>query len=103
MGNRDGGRLASVAAAAAAAAAARRHRRRGEAAGGLQTAHRQLAHHVRARARGTRDGGRRTREVLLELILPMLAAVVVGRHQLLTAALDVALHALLGLLFSNLV
>src|SRR2546425_3356217 len=102
MGSRKEAWLASVAAPAAAAATAGRHRRRRcEAAGGPQTEHRQLAHHVRARAHRARDGGRGAGDVLLELLLAMRAAVLVDRHALLTTALDVALDELFGILLED--
>src|SRR6266849_10996953 len=71
----------SVAGATAAAApAAARHGGRLERAGGLETEHRQLSHHLIAGARRARDRGRRARDVFFELPLALLAAVLVDRH-----------------------
>src|SRR5947208_1178172 len=92
-----------IRAAGTAATAGRHRRRRCEAAGGPQTEHRQLAHHVRARAPRARDGGRGAGDVLLELLLAMRAAVFVDRHPLLTTTLDVALDELFGILLEDVV
>src|SRR5881628_4111751 len=75
-------RSSSVAAAAAAAApaAAARHRGRLVRAGGLEAEDRELAHHLLAGAGRARDSGRRARNVLLEVLLALLAAVFVDRH-----------------------
>src|SRR6266850_4803608 len=75
-------RRSSVAAAAAAAApaAAARHRGGLVRAGGLEAEDRELAHHLLAGAGRTRDGGRRARNVLLEVLLALLTAVLVDRH-----------------------
>src|SRR5207249_12181040 len=100
----EGGRRGSLAAAAAAAAAAGRHgRRRREATGGRETEHRQLARHIRARARPARDGGRVPGDVRLELLSALGAGVLVDQHLLLTAALDVTLDELLGVLLEDVV
>src|SRR5262249_53008805 len=87
----------------AAAPTAARHRGRLERAGGLETEHRQLAHHLLAGARRTRHRRRGGGNVLLELPLALLAAVLVDRHALLAASLHVALDELLSVLFEDVV
>src|SRR6266478_2126415 len=64
----------------AAAPAAARHGGRLERAGGLEAEHRQLSHHLLAGAARARDRGRRAGNVLLELLLALLAAVLVDGH-----------------------
>src|SRR5205807_9252369 len=65
---------------AAAAPAAARHGGRLERAGGLEAEHRQLSHHLLAGAGRACDRGRSAGDVLLELPLTLLAAVLVDRH-----------------------
>src|SRR4029453_17137332 len=67
----------------------------------LQAEDRQLAHDLSAGAGGTRHCRRGARNILLELFLALLAAVLVDRHALLAASLHVALDELLGVLLQD--
>src|SRR5882762_5392622 len=60
--------------------AAARRRGRLERAGGLEAEHRQLSHHLLAGAGRASDRRRRAGNILLELPLALLAAVLVDRH-----------------------
>src|SRR5215475_2406794 len=95
----------SVAGAAAAATAAARYHGRGRLhrPDGLQTEDRQLAHDLSAGAGGACHRRRGAGDVLLELLLALLAAILVDRHALFTASLHVALDELLSVLLQDVV
>src|SRR6267142_1532598 len=79
VGSRRSSSVAAAAAAAAPAAAAG-HRGRLVRAGGQEAEDGELPHHLLAGARRAGDGGRRARDILLEVLLALLAAVLVDRH-----------------------
>src|SRR5215510_12840215 len=95
----------SVAGAAAAATASARCHGGGRLhrADRLQAEDRQLAHDLAAGAGWTRHCGSGARDILLELFLALLAAVLVDRHALLAASLHIALDELLGVLLQDVV
>src|SRR5262249_13537257 len=95
----------SVAGAAAAATAPARCHGGGRLrrADRLQAEDRQLAHDLSAGAGGTRHCGRGAPDGLFDVSLALFAAVLVDRHALLAASLNVALDELLGVLLQDVV